>query len=169
MSSSYIRHIFDIEDGKVSFDKLGQKKRGRKPGYSHSFETKKKIADRMKNRTKSPEVREKISKSLRGRTKPDEVREKISKSKSEHHPGKDLRACYGLKVSNPKPPPDKLSPTLSTVEWMSKCGLDIKEAQEWIEEHWKEFDEIATDVTYESRLRAMAKREDGNLEMEFKE
>lgn len=165
MSTSYIKHIFEIEDGKVSFDKLGQKRRGRKPGYEHSEETKAKIADRMRHRIKTEEVRKKISKSLKGRAKPDEVKEKISQSKQDHNPGKDLRHCYGLRVEGARPPSDKLCPSMTTLEWMQKCGHNIAEAQTWIEEHYNEFNMSANDVKTESYLKAIAIKEEAFLEL----
>jgi hypothetical protein len=164
MSIEYIKHIFEIEDGKVSFEKLGQKKRGRKPGYSHSSLTKTKIAEKMKNRIKTEEIKKKISKSLKGRSKPDEVKEKISLSKLDHNVGKDLRFSYGLRVEGSKPPTDRLRPDMTTLEWIQKCGHDLEEIQEWIIKNYAEFNKIANDVKTESYLEAIAIKEETPLE-----
>ena len=81
MSDTYLDSFFDILDGKVKYSDYGKKKRGRKPGYKHTKETKEKIAQQMRGRVKDEETKNKISESLRGREKSPETRAKISESK----------------------------------------------------------------------------------------
>jgi hypothetical protein len=156
MSEEYIKSIFDIMDGKAKFSTVDQKKRGRKPGYKHSKETKAKIADRMRDRVKTEEVKDKISNSLKGRPKPDEVREKISKAKTKHTVAGDLLDQY---IGRSK---EKDVPT-STQEWVAKCGHNPLEICEWIQEHYQEFNDC-DGVYTESFLKAVAIKEEAILE-----
>jgi hypothetical protein len=152
MSHDYIRSLFEVIDGKISYKQIGQKKRGRKPGYQHSEETKSKIADQMRGRVKTSETRDQISKSLLGRPKSEETKDKISKQKQEHDVGRDLLASYGIKIPGPRPPKDQLCPTVNCVEWIKQHG-DLEEVQVWIEENAAKFREVAVDVCCESKLK----------------
>lgn len=159
MSEDYIKHLFNVIDGNVSYDQLGKKKRGRKAGYTHSEETKAKIAEKMKGRTKTKEIRNKISKSLQGRPKPDEVKEKISKSKTQHSIIEDLLNQYsGIDRENDVP--------MSTAEWLDKCGHDSRELCDWLVEHSSEIEKFQ-DVHTESFLKARSIKEEARLEQDF--
>jgi len=159
MSTDYIESLFDIMDGKVTFNNVGKKKRGRKPGYQHSPETKEKIADKMRDRVKTDEVKQKISQSLQGVPKPASTRRKISKSKKQNNPdphniSSDLLGIYnGSRRERDVP--------TSTAEYLEKCGYGKEEACAWIKEHAEEFntfeydafDNEDGDICSESRLK----------------
>jgi hypothetical protein len=151
MSRAYIKQLFDAIDGKVKYDQLDKKKRGRKPGYKHSPETKAKIAEKMKNRTKTEEVRDKISKSLVGRPKPEEVKKKISESKTKHRVSDDFLNQYSGRIR------EKDVPT-STAEWLNRCGYNSDDLLAWLEAHKHELNSSA-DICTESHLRAFAVKE----------
>lgn len=159
MSEDYIKNVFDAIDGRVSYSNLGKKKRGRKPGYSHSLETKKKIANKMRNRIKTEETRSKISSSLTGRAKPEEVRSKISKSKTKHTVAEDLLNQYSG-ISKEKDVPT------STVEWLEKCGYKRADVCTWIRDNYDTFNETADDVRTESHLKARSIKEETSLDHE---
>ena len=132
IDGDYLDHFFRILDGKINFDNLGKKKRGRKKGYKHSQKTKDKIADRMRDRSKSRETKDKISKSLKGREKSPEVREKISRSKKETNISDELINDYIKPVR------------LEDKQWLQgRPEKEIQEAQQWIIEHYDEYLRIA--------------------------
>jgi len=156
MSEDYIKYIFDVIDGKVKFDKIDQKKRGRKPGYKHSAVTREKIADRMRNRVKSDEIRDKISSSLKGRSKPEEVKDKISKAKTKHTISADLLNQYTGRIK-------EKDVSMSTAEWLERCGHSRKEIKRWIEENYEAFNDC-DDICTESYLKALSIKEEAILE-----
>jgi len=141
MSLDYIESLFDILDGKVNFSNVGKKKRGRKAGYKHSQETIEKIADQMRNRTKTEEEKKKISQSLQGIPKSKSTRRKISRSKKGDNPVKisdDLLSAYnGAKREK--------DVSTSTAEWLERCGHNRVELCEWIKAHSDEFNEFGFD------------------------
>jgi hypothetical protein len=147
MSDSYIREVFDIIDGKLKYSNVDKKKRGRKPGYKHSQETKDKIAEQMRDRVKDPETKEKISRSLRGIPKPLVVRKKISESKKQpkNSIAADLLRCYEGKRKEKDIP-------VSTAEWLTRCGFDQEEICKWIAENYDEFNK-STDICSESDMK----------------
>jgi hypothetical protein len=147
MSESYIQSVFDIMDGKLRYSNVDKKKRGRKPGYQHSQETKDKIADKMRDRIKDEETKEKISKSLRGIPKPLGVRKKISDSKKQEKNtiAADLLNQYsGAKKEKDVP--------MTTAEWLDKCGYSRKEICEWIRDNYDDFNS-STDICSESDMK----------------
>jgi hypothetical protein len=147
MSDSYIKDVFDIIDGKLRYSNVDKKKRGRKPGYRHSQETKDKIAAQMRDRVKDEETKEKISRSLRGIPKPAAVKRKISKSKKQEKNtiAADLFNCYkGDRKEKDIP--------VSTAEWLDKCGYDRAAALKWIDEHYDEFNK-SNDICSESDMK----------------
>ena len=165
MSDDYIKSFFAVEDGKVKFKDLDKKKRGRKAGYSHSEETKDKIADRMKGRVKDPETKEKISKSLLGREKPMETRRKISASKirnSDNSVARDLLEQYSGLVRERDVP-------VSTHDYLSSCGANPVELCTWIKDHFHEINEgqiqeETRNIRWEADLNAEMKKEEPNLD-----
>jgi len=158
--SDYIKSVFDVLDGKVSYDKVGKKKRGRKAGYRHSSETKQKIAEKMKNRIKTVEVRQKISKSLLGRAKPDEVKEKISKSKTKHTIAEDILNQYsGIVKEKDVPTP--------TAEYLERHGHKKSVLCAWIKDNYDALNCCATDVCTESHLKALSIKEESLLDQDF--
>jgi hypothetical protein len=158
--SDYIKSIFDVLDGKVSYDKVGKKKRGRKAGYKHSTETKQKIAEKMKNRVKTPEVRNKISKSLLGRAKPDEVKEKISRSKTKHTVAEDILNHYSGHIK------EKDVPT-PTAEYLEKHGYKKSEVCSWIRDNYEALNSGTESVCTESHLKALSIKEEALLDQDF--
>lgn len=160
MSDNYIKSIFDVLDGKVSYDKVGKKKRGRKAGYKHSSETKEKIAEKMKNRVKTPEVRDKISKSLLGRAKPEEVKEKISKSKTKHTVAEDILNQYSGYVK------EKDIPT-TTIDYLEKHGYKKSEICAWIKDNYDALNEGVDNICTESHLKALSIKEEALLDQDF--
>lgn len=165
---NYIESLFDVIDGKVKFKDLGKKKRGRKAGYQHSEETRKKIADKMRGRVKDPETRNKISKSLLGREKPFETRQKISRSKiknSDNSVARDMLEQYSG-ISRERDIPT------STYDFFSGSEQEQIEACEWIKEN---FDRINEDqgghdkqgvrtFRWEADLNADLKKEELDLD-----
>lgn len=163
MSDNYMDSVFNIIDGKVKFNNYGKKKRGRKPGYNHSKETKNKIADKMKGRTKDEETKEKISHSLQGREKPLETRQKISKSKTRNSVASDLLHQYSG-VSRERDVPT------TTHDYLSQCGADKLEVCQWIKENFNEINDLIEEdeggytVRWEADLNADMKKEEPNLD-----
>lgn len=164
MSDDYMQSFFDIMDGKVKYKDLDKKKRGRKPGYKHSKETRDKIADKMKGRVKDEETKEKISKSLLGREKPLETRRKISVSKTHNSVAGDLLRQYSGVAR------ERDVPT-STHEYLSKCESDKLEICDWIKENFEAIndgqgpDEVETrTIRWEADLNAEMKKEEPNLD-----
>jgi hypothetical protein len=147
MSEEYIKRIFDIIDGKVKYANVDNKKRGRKPGYQHSQETKDKIADKMRDRIKDEETKSKISKSLQGVPKPYAVRKKISEKKTQdkNSIAADLLNQYsGARKERDIP--------IATADYLDKCGYSKSEVCEWIREHYDEFN-TSPDICSEVRLK----------------
>lgn len=158
--SDYIKSVFEALDGRVSFDNVGKKKRGRKPGYKHSSATKKKIAEKMKDRIKTPEVRNKISKSLLGRAKPESVKEKISKSKTKHTVAEDILNQYSGCLK------EKDVPT-TTVEYLERSGHKRSEVCAWIRDNYDALNDGPECVCTESHLKALSIKEEALLDQDF--
>ena len=164
MTDDYMKSVFDVIDGKVKFQDIGKKKRGRKAGYKHSKETRDKIAEKMKGRVKDEETKEKISKSLLGREKPLETRLKISKSKTHNSVAGDLLQQYsGVSRERDVPTP--------TQEYLSKCESDQNEICEWIKENFEAINESqgpdeqeTRTIRWEADLNAEMKKEEPNLD-----
>ena len=164
MSDDYMSLFFDIIDGKTKFKDLDKKKRGRKPGYKHSRETRDKIADKMRGRVKDDETKEKISKSLLGREKPLETRMKISKSKTHNSVAGDLLQQYSG-ISRERDIPT------STHEYLTKCQQDKLEACNWIKDNFEAINEgqgpdepETRNIRWEADLNAEMKKEEPNLD-----
>lgn len=157
--SDYIKSLFDVIDGKMTYDKAGKKKRGRRPGYKHSKETKEKIAEKMRDRKKPEEVKSKISKSLRGRAKPDEVKEKISKSKTKHCVAEDLLHQYAGLTS-------ERDVNTTTAEWLERCGYTKAELCQWIQDNYDDINEF-DDICTESHLKALSIKEEAAIDQDF--
>ena len=147
MSESYIRDVFDIMDGKLRYSNVDKKKRGRKPGYRHSQETKDKIAEQMRDRIKDDETKEKISRSLRGIPKPLGVRKKISESKKQEK--NTIAADLLNQYSGAKKEKDV---SMSTAEWLDRCGYNRLEVCKWIRDNYEEFN-TSTDICSESDMK----------------
>jgi hypothetical protein len=155
MSEEYIRRLFEIMDGKVSYSNVDQKKRGRKPGYKHSQETKDKIAEQMRDRIKDEETKAKISRSLQGVPKPLPVRRKISRKKRQLK--NSIASDFLNQYSGAKKERDV---SLPSADYLDKCGYSKAEACTWIKEHYDElntyeykpFDNECGDICSESRL-----------------
>lgn len=147
INESYIQSVFDIMDGKLRYSNVDKKKRGRKPGYQHSPETKQKIADKMRDRVKDEETKEKISKSLRGIPKPLGVRKKISESKKQ--PKNSIAADLYNQYSGSKKEKDV---PMSTAEWLEKCGYSKAQVLRWIRENYDEYNR-SDDICSESDMK----------------
>ena len=146
----YIEHYFRIVDNKITISNVNTKKRGRKKGYKHNEETKEKIAEKMRDRVKSPEEKIKISNKLRGRKKDIETIRKISRKKRGTWPSDDLLKDY----TTPSRKEDR--------DWLHNhmSEKDSKEIRQWILDHYEKFNEIAEDniLTYKD-LRALTEKE----------
>jgi hypothetical protein len=156
----YIDHYFRIVDGKITLSNVHNKKRGRKKGYQHDDITKSKIADRMRDRKKSPEERKKISDRLKGRKKDLETIEKISRTKRDTWPADDLLKDYTK--------PDRREDR----DWLHK-NMDPQTAEEvkqWILENAELFNEVSEGSvrTYKD-LRAFSMKEHIELVEQFKD
>lgn len=158
MSTDYIESLFDIMDGKVTYNNVGKKKRGRKPGYRHSPETKEKIANQMRDRVKTEEVKQKISQSLQGVPKPESTRRKISKSKRQNNPNPHNVASDLLNIYSGLREKDIPTPT---IEFIERSGHSKAEICKWIKDHqdeinsfeYDEYDNEEGDICSESRLK----------------
>jgi hypothetical protein len=147
MSESYIQSVFDIMDGKLRYSNVDKKKRGRKPGYQHSLETKQKIADKMRDRVKDEETKEKISKSLRGIPKPLGVRKKISESKKQ--PKNSIAADLLNQYSGARKEKDV---PMTTAEWLDRCGYSKASVCDWIRKNYDAFNS-SPDICSESDMK----------------
>jgi flagellar motor protein MotB len=155
IGEDYLEHYFRVIDGKVDITNVKQKRRGRRKGYKHSSETKAKISDQMRNRSKSPETRSRISNKLKGREKSDETKEKISKEKKGTLPAHDLLKDY----TKPEKYEDRV--------WLSQNMTEEQKAEveSWIKDHAEEFNHLTEDNsvrTYKD-LRADAMKEQVDL------
>lgn len=162
MSSDYIKSFFDIIDGKVKFKDLDKKKRGRKPGYSHSDETKEKIAGKMRGRTKDEETKDKISKSLLGREKSPETRRKISRSKTQNSVARDLLEQYSGLVR-------ERDIAVTTYDYIASQDQNPVDICKWIRDHFHEINDGQGDIETrtirsEADLNADLKKEEPNLD-----
>jgi hypothetical protein len=161
MSNEYISQLFEVVDGKMNFDKLGKKKRGRKPGYHHTEETKQKIADQMTNRKKTDETKQKISDTLSGRPKSEETKRRISERRK--RPDKSVAADFLNQYSGESREHDIPTPT---VEWLERLeaesGVKInrQEICGWIRDHFDELNTIdeSAAICSESQLNAFSRK-----------
>jgi len=151
--TNYIEHHFRVIDGKINSGNINNKKRGRRKGYKHTDETKDKIADKMKDRTKTDEEKQKISDKLKGRKKSLVTIKKISIKKRKTWPADDLLKDY----MNPSRKEDR--------EWLNNNSNDEErqELLDWIIENHDQFNEIAEDVKTYKDLKSDSMREQVEL------